>query len=221
MMNLIKRTMVQQIFQIHLHQPSRLHHTELTTESLYDTLHLTPMSSMLAGIDHNEFDDPAFSYDESSLLSSTPNTLMTPSFRTSTGSAESAPSDTSATTGSRIYKRQKIKRKSYVFDTANGVEYISKEGKLRCHCMHCMTLLLTTISYSILIAIGPSIRSAQTLAVTGTKNMIEHLRDVHNTDQNGQMDSKCLVSQQIDKGFGKSHHRIGFNLDLFKQHLLR
>ncbi|KAF8533692.1 hypothetical protein BDD12DRAFT_898129 [Trichophaea hybrida] len=172
-------------------------------ESLPDALPLTPISSMLAGIDPNEFDDPTFSDDESSLLSSVPNTLMTPSFGTGTGSAESSASDTSPTTGSTIYKRQKIKRKSYLFNAANGVEYISKEGKLRWRCMHC-----------------PSIRSAQTFAVTGTKNMIEYLRDIHNTDKNGPMDSKHLVSQRIDKVFGKTQHRIEFNLDLFKQLLL-
>jgi hypothetical protein len=51
--------------------------------------------------------------------------------------------------------------------------------------------------------------------------MIEHLRDIHNTDKNGPMDSKHLVSHRIDKVFGKTQHRIVFNLDLFKQLLLR
>jgi hypothetical protein len=68
---------------------------------------------LLELIDPNEFDDPIFSDDESILASSAPNTPMTPSFGTGTGSAESAPSDTSASAGSTIYKRQKIKRKRY------------------------------------------------------------------------------------------------------------
>jgi hypothetical protein len=75
MMN-IKRTKMYLIFYIHLHQPSLLHHTGLTMASLPNALPLTPM---LAGIDSNEFDDPAFSDDESSILSSAPDTLMTPS----------------------------------------------------------------------------------------------------------------------------------------------
>jgi hypothetical protein len=148
MMKSIKRTKVHLIFHIHLHQPSLLHHTGLTMESLPDALPLTPISSMLAGIDPNEFDDPIFSDDESSRLSSAPNTLMTPSFGTGPGSAESSASDTSATTGSTIYKRQKIKRKSYVFNAANGVKYISKEGKQCWRCMHCIILLLASVLYT-------------------------------------------------------------------------
>jgi hypothetical protein len=68
-------------------------------ENLPDAPPLTPISSMLAGIHPDEFDDPQFSDDGSSLLSSTPNTLVTPSF-----AAESSASHTIATTGSTIFK---------------------------------------------------------------------------------------------------------------------
>jgi hypothetical protein len=91
---------------------------------------LTPISSMHAGINPDEFDDPEFSDDGSSLLSSAPNTLMTPVFGSSSRSADSSASDTTGpgTAGSTMFKRKKIKRKSYVFNTGNGVEYTSKEG---------------------------------------------------------------------------------------------
>jgi len=156
MMNRITRSKVHLIFHIHLHQPSRLHHTGLTMESLPDTVPLTRISSMLAAIDSSKFDDPVFSDDTTSLLSSAPNTLMTPLFGTGSGSADCTPSDSSVTAGSTIYKQQKIKHKRYVFNAANGDEYISTQGNLRWRCMHCMRLLWTSISYSILIAICPS-----------------------------------------------------------------
>ncbi|KAF8241288.1 hypothetical protein K440DRAFT_573567, partial [Wilcoxina mikolae CBS 423.85] len=61
----------------------------------------------------------------------------------------------------------------------------------------------------------------QTLAVSGTKNMIEHLRDVHRIDKDGPMDSEYAVNQCIDHAFGNAKQRIQFNLDMFRQLLLR
>jgi len=115
--------------------------------SLPDAPPLTPIVSMLAGIDPNEFDDPVFSDDGSSLLSSAPNTLKTPSFGSGSGSQDSSTSDTTqaATAGSMIYKRKRIKRKSYVFDAANGIEYTSTDGKSQWRCMQCMNLIVLCI----------------------------------------------------------------------------
>jgi len=68
---------------------------------------------------------------------------------------------------------------------------------------------------------GPVTRTAQTFAVTGTKNMIDHLRAIHRIDKNGPMDSKEAITQRIDHAFGKTQQRIDFNIDMFKQLLLR
>jgi len=68
---------------------------------------------------------------------------------------------------------------------------------------------------------GPVTRMAQTVAVTGTKNMIDHLHAIHRIDKNGLMDSKEAITQRIDHAFGKTQQRIDFNIDMFKQHLLR
>ncbi|KAF8540608.1 hypothetical protein BDD12DRAFT_880246 [Trichophaea hybrida] len=98
-------------------------------DNLPDAPPLTPISSMLAGIHLDEFDDPQFSDDGSSLLSSAPSTLVTPSF-----AAESSASDTTATTGSTIFKRKKIKRQSFVFNDANEMDEINRPvhpGSLR------------------------------------------------------------------------------------------
>jgi hypothetical protein len=51
--------------------------------------------------------------------------------------------------------------------------------------------------------------------------MIEHLRDAHRIDKDGYMDSERAVNQRIDKAFGQAQQRIVFNLDMFKQLLLR
>jgi hypothetical protein len=68
---------------------------------------------------------------------------------------------------------------------------------------------------------GPFSRTAQTFAVSGTKNMIDHLRDSHRIDKDGVMDTERAVNQRINKIFGKATKRIEFNLDMFKQLLLR
>jgi len=99
--------------------------------SLPDAPPLTPISTMLAGIDPDGFNDPVFLDDGSSLLSSTPNTLMTPIFGNGSGSPGSSASDTTATPGSMIFKRKRIQWKSYVFEPANGQGYFMKGGKLR------------------------------------------------------------------------------------------
>ncbi|KAF8534126.1 hypothetical protein BDD12DRAFT_896995 [Trichophaea hybrida] len=151
--------------------------------NLPDAPPLTPISSMLASIHPDEFDDPQFSDVCSSLLSSAPSTLVTPSF-----AAESSASDTTATTGSTIFKRKKINRKRFVFNDANGMEFTSKEGKPRWRCQHC-----------------PLARTAQRFAVSETKNMIEHLRDIHQIDKDGPMDSEYAVNQHIDHAFGKAN----------------
>jgi hypothetical protein len=43
-----------------------------TTDTFTDAPRLTPISSMLADIDPNEFEDPIFSDDDSTILSSAP-----------------------------------------------------------------------------------------------------------------------------------------------------
>ncbi|KAF8534961.1 hypothetical protein BDD12DRAFT_894582 [Trichophaea hybrida] len=99
--------------------------------SLPEAPPLTPISSMLAGIDPDEFDDPEFSDDGSSFLSSAPNTLMTPVFGNGSSSPDSSASDTTATPGSMIFKRKRIKRKSYVFESANDEpEHVFSSAKL-------------------------------------------------------------------------------------------
>lgn len=99
---------------IHIHyQLFRTEHSTMDNQSPPPPW--TPISSILAGINPDEFDDPEFSDDGSSLLSSGPNTLMTPVFGSSSRSADSSESDTTTgpgTAGSTIFKRKKIKRKS-------------------------------------------------------------------------------------------------------------
>ncbi|KAF8535689.1 hypothetical protein BDD12DRAFT_892103 [Trichophaea hybrida] len=163
--------------------------------NLPDAPPLTAISSLLARIHPDEFDDPQFSDDGSSLLSSAPSTFVTLSF-----AAESSASDTTATTGSTIFKRKKINRISFVFNDANGMEFTSQEGKPRWRCQHC-----------------PHGRTAQTFAELGTKNMIKHLRDIHLIDTDGPMNSDYAVNQRIDHAFRKAKQRIQFNLDMFKQ----
>jgi hypothetical protein len=68
---------------------------------------------------------------------------------------------------------------------------------------------------------SPFGRTAQTFAVSGKKNMIDHLREAHRIDKVGVMDTEGAVNQRIDKVFGKPTKRIDFNLDMFKQLLLR
>lgn len=51
--------------------------------------------------------------------------------------------------------------------------------------------------------------------------MIVHLRDVHRINKDGPMDTNPGVTERIDNVFGKAHQRIQFNLNLFKQLLLR
>jgi hypothetical protein len=51
--------------------------------------------------------------------------------------------------------------------------------------------------------------------------MIDHLRDVHRIDKDGVMDTHGAVNQRIDKVFGKATKRIEFNLNMFKQLLMR
>jgi hypothetical protein len=68
---------------------------------------------------------------------------------------------------------------------------------------------------------GPFGRTARTFAVSGTKHMIDHLREAHRIDKVGVMDTEGVVNQRIDKVFGKATMRIEFNLDMFKQLLLR
>jgi E3 ubiquitin-protein ligase DOA10 len=51
--------------------------------------------------------------------------------------------------------------------------------------------------------------------------MIDHLREAHRIDKDDVMDTEGAVNQRIDKVFGKATKRIEFNLDMFKQLLLR
>jgi hypothetical protein len=190
-----------------------------TMDTFTDAPPLTPISSMLADIDPNEFEDPIFSDDDSTILSSAPNTLLTPSFGSGSRSTDmdSSASDTQATTGSTIFKRKKIQRTSYVFNTANGVEYTSREGRPRWRCVHCSKPCLLAKYCNANVFAGPFGRTAQTFAVSGTKNMIDHLREAHRIDKDGVMDTEGAVNQRIDKVFGKATKRIEFNLDMFKQ----
>jgi len=126
-----------------------------TMDTYTDAPPLTPISSMLADIDPNEFEDPIFSDDDSTILSSAPNTLLTPSFGSGSRSTDmdSSASDTEAMTDSTIFKRKKIKRTSYVFNTANGVEYTSREGRPCLRCAHCSKpcLLATYCNVNLLL----------------------------------------------------------------------
>jgi len=112
--------------------------------SIPDAPPLTTIASIHAGIDPNKFDDPVFSDDGSSLLSSAPNTLKTPTFRSGSGSQDSSASGTTqaATAGSMINQRKRIKHKSYVFDAANGIEYTSTNGKSLWRCMQFTNLIV-------------------------------------------------------------------------------
>jgi hypothetical protein len=115
--------------------------------SLPDAPPLTTIASMITGIEPNEFDDPVFSDDGSSLLSIAPNSLKTPSFGSGTGSQDPSTSDATqaSTAGSMTYKRKRIKCKSYVFAAANGIEYTSTHRKSRWRCMQCMKLIVLCI----------------------------------------------------------------------------
>jgi len=190
-----------------------------TMDTFTDAPRLTPISSGLADIDPNEFEDPILSDDASTILSSAPNTLLTPSFGSGSRSTnmDSSASDTHATTGSTIFKRKKIKRTSYVFNTANGVEYTSREGRPRWRCAHCSKpCLLATYCNANLFA-GAFSRTAQIFAISGTKHMIHHLRDAHTVDKDGAMDTEQAANQLIDMVFRKATKRIEFNLDILKQ----
>jgi hypothetical protein len=110
-----------------------------TMDTFTDAPPLTPISSSLADVDPNEFEDPILSDDDSAILISAPNTLLTPSLGSGSWSTDmdSSSSDTHATMGSSIFKRKKIIPTSYVFNTANGVEYTSREGRPCWRCVHC------------------------------------------------------------------------------------
>lgn len=117
-------------------------------DSLPDASPLPPISTMLAGVVPDVFDDPVFPDDGSSLLSSAQNTLMTPFFHSS---LHSSAVETTTTSGSTIFKRKMIKRKNYVFELANGLEYISNNGK---PCWRFMQSILHRLTLFIQLRIG-------------------------------------------------------------------
>jgi hypothetical protein len=178
---------------------------------------------MLADINPNEFEDSIFSDDDCTILGSAPHTLLTPSFGSGSGSThkDSSASDTHATTGSTIFKRKKIKCTSYVFNTANGVEYTSREGRPRWRCVHCSKPCLLATNCNANEFTGPFGRTAQTFAVSAQTNIMDYLCDAHRIEKDGVMNTEGAVNQRIVKVFGKATKRIEFNLDIFKQLLLR
>jgi hypothetical protein len=115
-----------------------------TMDTFTDTPPLTPISSMHADIDPNEFEDPIISDDDSTTLGSETNSLLTPSFGSGSRLTymDSSASDTQPTTGSTIFKRKTIERASYVFNTQNGVEYTSREGRPCWRRVHCSKFCL-------------------------------------------------------------------------------
>jgi hypothetical protein len=67
---------------------------------------------------------------------------------------------------------------------------------------------------------GAITRMAQTVTVTITKNMIDHLHLINWIDKNGPIDLKEAIRQWIDYAFGMTQQWIDINIDMFKQCLL-
>ena len=68
--------------------------------------------------------------------------------------------------------------------------------------------------------IGPSKGAVITFADASTKNMIQHLREVHKIGKEGPI---ALEHGQvlIETAFGKTRPQVAFNSDLFRDLLLR
>jgi len=68
--------------------------------------------------------------------------------------------------------------------------------------------------------IGPANGLGVTFADSSTKNMIDHLQDVHKIGKNGPIP---LEEGQglIETAFGKTRPQVSFNSDLFRDLLLR
>ena len=169
-----------------------------------------------------------------SVLSSAPSGLLTPM-------VGSNPGEDGYTVGSggRIYERRKRMGKSWVYFPENGSEYTTVDGKTRWRCARCKflstnisinchsngnygdSLVLWLCNYTELREdIGPAKGSGVTFADSSTKNMIDHLQDVHKIGKNGPIpleEGQVL----IETAFGKTRPQVSFNSDLFRDLLLR
>lgn len=67
---------------------------------------------------------------------------------------------------------------------------------------------------------GPVQRTAATFADSSTKNMIEHLQDVHKVNRDGPIPLDAGQAL-IETSFGKTRPQIIFNADMFRDLLIR
>jgi len=167
-----------------------------------------------------------------SALSSAPSGLLTPTVGSNPGE-----DGYGARSARRIYERRRRIRKSWVYFPENGNEYTTIDGKTRWRCARCKLIFPTLIIYyhstwslvlnscssvsSILtFSVGPAKGLGVTFADSSTKNMIEHLHEVHKIGKDGPIP---LEQGQvlIETAFGKTRPQVTFNTDLFRDLLLR
>ena len=167
-----------------------------------------------------------------SVLSSAPSGLLTPT-------VGSNPGEDGYGAGSerRIYERRRRIRKSWVYFPENGNEYTTIDGKTRWRCARCKLIFASHIinyhsiwslvldlrgpdSAILTVSVGPTKGLSVTFADSSTKNMIEHLHEVHKIGKEGPIP---LEQGQvlIETAFGKTRPQVTFNTDLFRDLLLR
>ena len=148
-----------------------------------------------------------------SALSSAPSGLLTPTLGSNTADGSSSGGDR------RIYERRRKVRKSWVYHPENGGEYATPDGRTRWWCARCRfpDCIIGVLTYRL----GPNKRTAATFADTSTKNMIEHLREMHKMGKHGAIAVQLEKGQiQIETAFGNTRPQIVFNQEVFRNMLL-
>ena len=105
-----------------------------TVPGILNTTELNPIDSMAESLGHN-------SSPTTSILSSAPSGLLTPTMASGSNSGEASGNWTHR----RIYERKRRIWKSWVYLPENGSEYTGIDGKTRWRCSRCMLLDISSL----------------------------------------------------------------------------